>query len=87
MLGDLFTRKSRLGANSFIMKPTEIEKTLEIAYLLKGWWLGFNHFAPIEIAPPIAGTSHPQKESPSPRSPSLELVGSSMANSAAGRTG
>ena len=36
-----------LGANSYITKPMEIQKTMEIAQLLKGWWLGYNHFAPI----------------------------------------
>jgi CheY-like chemotaxis protein len=36
-----------LGANSFIQKPSDAEHTVEIAQLLKGWWLGYNHFAPV----------------------------------------
>ncbi len=41
-------RAWELGTNSYITKPAEIQKTLEIAQLLKGWWLGYNHFAPIQ---------------------------------------
>ena len=41
-------RAYELGANSYISKPGEMQKILEIAHLLKGWWLGHNHFAPIE---------------------------------------
>jgi CheY-like chemotaxis protein len=41
-------RAYELGANSYITKPMELEKTMEIAQLLKGWWLGYNRFAPIE---------------------------------------
>jgi CheY-like chemotaxis protein len=37
----------QLGANSFIQKPASLDQTLEIAQLLKGWWLGYNRFAPI----------------------------------------
>ena len=40
-------RACELGANSYIAKPNGVEKTLEVALLLKGWWLGYNHFAPI----------------------------------------
>lgn len=36
-----------LGANSFIQKPCDMEHTLELAQLLKGWWLGYNRFAPV----------------------------------------
>ena len=35
-----------LGASSFIIKPTEFRKYVEIARLLKGWWLQYNQFAP-----------------------------------------
>ncbi len=34
-----------LGANSFIEKPVDLAHALEIARLLKGWWLDCNHFA------------------------------------------
>jgi len=34
-----------LGANSFIQKPADLADALEMAQLLKGWWLGYNHFA------------------------------------------
>ena len=36
-----------LGANAYIQKPADPDKLKEIAHLLKGWWLGHNHFAPI----------------------------------------
>ncbi len=50
-------RAYSLGANSYIQKPTSIEHTLEIAQLLKGWWLGHNRFAPIsERQPTRSGT-------------------------------
>jgi CheY-like chemotaxis protein len=41
-----------IGANSYIEKSSSMEQTLEIAQLLKGWWLGYNHYAPIHMAPP-----------------------------------
>jgi CheY-like chemotaxis protein len=36
-----------LGANAYIQKSGDPDKLKEIAHLLKGWWLGHNHFAPI----------------------------------------
>jgi len=36
-----------LGANSYIQKPSDFHQSKELAQLLKGWWLGFNQFAPI----------------------------------------
>jgi CheY-like chemotaxis protein len=42
------TRAYELGANSYIQKPSDLQRTLEIAQLLKGWWLGYNQFAPIQ---------------------------------------
>lgn len=45
-------RAYELGANSFIQKPSDMEHTLEIAQLLKGWWLGYNRFAPVYEANP-----------------------------------
>ena len=47
-------RAYELGANSYIEKPIELERTQEIVNLLKGWWLGYNHFAPIDVARPGA---------------------------------
>jgi CheY-like chemotaxis protein len=35
-----------LGANSFIIKPADFSQYLEIARLLKGWWLRHNQFPP-----------------------------------------
>jgi CheY-like chemotaxis protein len=35
-----------LGANSFIVKPTDFSQYLGIARLLKDWWLNHNLFAP-----------------------------------------
>ncbi len=45
-------RAYRLGANSFIQKPSGMDKTLEVAQLLKGWWLGYNRFAPVYESQP-----------------------------------
>lgn len=40
-----------LGANSFIIKPFDFSEYVEIARLLKGWWLRHNQFAPqMELA-------------------------------------
>ncbi len=44
-------RAYELGANSYIQKPSDMEHTLEIAQLLKGWWLAYNHFAPVYELP------------------------------------
>jgi DNA-binding response OmpR family regulator len=35
-----------LGANSFIIKPSDFSGYVEIARLLKGWWLRHNQFPP-----------------------------------------
>ncbi len=43
-------RAYELGANSYIEKPCELPRTQEIAQLIKGWWLGYNHYAPIDAA-------------------------------------
>jgi DNA-binding response OmpR family regulator len=40
-----------LGANSFIIKPADFFQYLEIAQLLKGWWLRHNQFAPVAELP------------------------------------
>ncbi len=37
-------RAYQLGANSYIQKPSCLEQSLEVAQLLKGWWLGYNRF-------------------------------------------
>ncbi|HEX2973709.1 MAG TPA: response regulator [Tepidisphaeraceae bacterium] len=62
MLSDI-ERAYALGASSYIQKPSSIENTNQVAQLLKGWWLGFNQFAPIYEArtapPPPAGKDHP----------------------------
>ncbi len=44
--GDI-QRAYELGANSYIEKPSDMQHTLEVAQLLKGWWLGYNRFAPV----------------------------------------
>ncbi len=43
-------RAYALGANSYIQKPSDMKQTVEIAQLLKGWWLGYNHYPPIDVA-------------------------------------
>lgn len=36
-----------LGANSFLIKPVDFTRYVEIVRLLKAWWLDYNQFAPI----------------------------------------
>lgn len=36
-----------LGANAFVVKPSDFSQYLSIARLLKEWWLGYNLFAPV----------------------------------------
>lgn len=36
-----------LGANSFIIKPGDFTQYVELARLLKGWWLQHNQFPPV----------------------------------------
>jgi CheY-like chemotaxis protein len=50
-------RAYALGANSYIEKPSGMERTLELAQLLKGWWLGVNRYAPIDTVPQAPGAS------------------------------
>ncbi len=45
-------RAYSLGANSYIQKPASMEQSLEIAQLLKGWWLGYNRYPPIDEGRP-----------------------------------
>jgi len=40
-------RAYELGANAYVQKSSDPHQLREIAHLLKGWWLGYNHFAPI----------------------------------------
>src|SRR5215510_6004857 len=46
-LDDDVERAYDFGANSYIEKPLNPTRLREIAQLLKGWWLGYNHFPPI----------------------------------------
>lgn len=49
-----------LGANSFIIKPFDFSKYVEIARLLKGWWLQYNQFPPVsELAWGLSAAAHP----------------------------
>lgn len=53
-------RAYELGASSYIQKPADMQETLVIAQLLKGWWLGYNRFAPIHetrAGPPGASSA------------------------------
>jgi len=54
-------RAYELGANSYIEKPLELDRTLEIMKLLKGWWLESNQFSPI-TAPSDPDTPQPSSE-------------------------
>jgi two-component system response regulator len=40
-------RAYALGANSYIEKPSDFDRLRDVTQLLKGWWLGYNHFAPL----------------------------------------
>ena len=40
-------RAYELGVNSYIQKSSDSNQLREIAQLLKGWWLCYNHFAPV----------------------------------------
>jgi CheY-like chemotaxis protein len=40
-------RAYELGANSYIQKPSSKAELREMAQLLKGWWLRFNHYPPL----------------------------------------
>lgn len=35
----------RLGANSFVIKPSSVAELIELAAALKSWWLNFNEYA------------------------------------------
>jgi CheY-like chemotaxis protein len=39
-------RAYELGANSYVVKPSGIQKLTELARSLRSWWLGYNQFAP-----------------------------------------
>jgi CheY-like chemotaxis protein len=49
-------RAYHAGANSYIVKPIDLDQYAEIAILLKRWWLGYNQFAPIGGTPLVFGT-------------------------------
>jgi CheY-like chemotaxis protein len=49
-----------LGANSFLVKPTDFSRYLEIAQLLKAWWLDYNQFAPVSEALWAPSVFHPE---------------------------
>jgi len=46
-----------LGANAYIQKSADSRQLMEIAQLLKGWWLGYNHFAPIVESKRVNGAN------------------------------
>jgi CheY-like chemotaxis protein len=49
-------RAYNAGANSYILKPADLDQYAEIAILLKRWWLGYNQFAPIGGTPLVFQT-------------------------------
>jgi CheY-like chemotaxis protein len=57
-----------LGANSFVIKPRDYSQYLDMARLLKGWWLRLNQFPPaLDVTwsfPDIQPTSRRQLQSP-----------------------
>jgi CheY-like chemotaxis protein len=59
-----------LGANSFIIKPADFSQYLEMARLLKGWWLSQNQFPPIsEMAWGVSTVYGSQWDGRAPASP------------------
>jgi CheY-like chemotaxis protein len=65
-VGDV-TLAYELGANSFIIKPTDFSQYVEVARLLKGWWLRFNQFPPTtELAWSLSAISRPQPDNARP---------------------
>jgi CheY-like chemotaxis protein len=36
-----------LGANSYIEKPMDVHGRRDFVHFLKGWWIGYNKFAPV----------------------------------------
>ncbi len=55
-------RAYALGANSYIEKPSMPAQTLEIAQLLKGWWLGYNRYPAIHTGrPAFVGVARAQE--------------------------
>ncbi len=40
-------RSYELGANSFVVKPVNLDELVEFAGILKAWWLRYNEFAPV----------------------------------------
>jgi CheY-like chemotaxis protein len=61
-LSEDIERAYELGANSYIEKPCELARTQEIVQLLKGWWLGYNRYAPIDEARQPAANAPPDSE-------------------------
>jgi len=47
-----------LGANSFVIKPADFSGYLEIAQLLKGWWLRHNQSPPAPQIPTGVSSAH-----------------------------
>ncbi len=51
-------RSYELGANSFVIKPADLEQRVEFAKVLKSWWLGCNQFAPLSETPSTMSSCH-----------------------------
>jgi CheY-like chemotaxis protein len=57
-----------LGASSFIIKPVNFSQYVEIARLLKGWWLRYNQFPAIsDLAWRFPSIPHPWIAEQQPR--------------------
>jgi CheY-like chemotaxis protein len=56
---DDIERAYQLGANAFVVKPPSVEKRLEFARLVKGFWLHYNQPPPVcrQQAPALADRS------------------------------
>jgi CheY-like chemotaxis protein len=55
-----------LGVNSFVVKPVDFSQYLDIARLLRDWWLRYNQYAPL-TEPARVAPFYPPENRPFPR--------------------
>lgn len=51
------TQASELGANSFVVKPSNVKQLADFARRLKEWWLESHRFAPMKAAQRLSGNA------------------------------
>jgi CheY-like chemotaxis protein len=50
-----------LGANSFVVKPVDFTQYLDLARLLRDWWLRYNQYAPLSESATVAPFYQPER--------------------------